>query len=61
MKDKEKLNNPIKGWGGLSAISSMVFHTVQWGQVSTWSVYYNRATLPSYTIYMKIIHHDNEV
>ena len=30
VKDKEKLNNPLKGWRILSAISSMVFHTVQW-------------------------------
>ena len=29
LKDKEKLNNPLKGWQILSAISSMVFHTVQ--------------------------------
>ena len=28
VKDKEKLNNPLKGWQILSAISSMVFHTV---------------------------------
>ena len=25
VKDKEKLNNPLKGWRILSAISSMVF------------------------------------
>ena len=31
VKDKEKLNNPLKGWQILNAISSMVFHTVQWG------------------------------
>ena len=30
VKDKEKLNNPLKGWQILSAISSMVFDTVQW-------------------------------
>ena len=30
VKDKEKLNNPLKGWQILSAISSMVFHTVHW-------------------------------
>jgi hypothetical protein len=30
LKDKEKLNNPLEGWQILSAISSMVFHTVQW-------------------------------
>ena len=30
VKDKEKLNNPTKGWQILSTISSMVFHTVQW-------------------------------
>ena len=30
VKDKEKLNNPLKGWQILSAISSMVFHTVYW-------------------------------
>jgi hypothetical protein len=30
LKDKEKLNNPLKGWQILSAISSMVFYTVQW-------------------------------
>ena len=30
VKDKEKLNIPLKGWKILSAISSMVFHTVQW-------------------------------
>ena len=28
LKDKEKLNNPLKGWQILSSISSMVFHTV---------------------------------
>ena len=28
-KDKEKFNNPLKGWQILSAISSMVFHTLQ--------------------------------
>ena len=28
VKDKEKLNNPLEGWRNLSAISSMVFHTV---------------------------------
>ena len=28
VKDKENLNNPLKGWRILSAISSMVFHTV---------------------------------
>ena len=28
VKDEEKLNNPLKGWQILSAISSMVFHTV---------------------------------
>ena len=28
VKNKEKLNNPLKGWQILSAISSMVFHTV---------------------------------
>ena len=33
VKDKEKLNNPLKGWRILSAISSMVFHTVHWGEV----------------------------
>ena len=30
VKDKEKLNNPMKGWQILSAISSMVFHKVDW-------------------------------
>ena len=30
VKDKEKFNNPLKGWQILSAISSMVFHTVHW-------------------------------
>ena len=30
VKDKEKLNNPLKGWRILSTISSMVFHTVHW-------------------------------
>ena len=32
VKDKDKLNNPLKDWLILSAISSMVFHTVvrQW-------------------------------
>jgi hypothetical protein len=29
VKDKEKLNNPLKDWQILSSISSMVFHTVQ--------------------------------
>ena len=29
VKDKEKLNIPLKGWKILSAISLMVFHTVQ--------------------------------
>ena len=29
VKDKEKLHNPLKGWRILSAISSIVFHTVQ--------------------------------
>ena len=29
VKDKENLNNPLKGWKILSAISSMIFHTVQ--------------------------------
>ena len=31
VKDKEKLNNPLKSRQILSAISSMVFHTVPWG------------------------------
>ena len=30
LKDKEKLNNPLKSRQILSSISSMVFHTVQW-------------------------------
>ena len=30
VEDKEKLNDPTKGWQIVSAISSMVFHTVQW-------------------------------
>ena len=30
VKDKEKLNNPLKGWQILSSISSVVFHTVHW-------------------------------
>ena len=30
VKDKEKWNNALKGWKTLSAISSMVFHTVHW-------------------------------
>ena len=30
VKEKEKLNNHLKGWQILSAISSMVFHTVHW-------------------------------
>ena len=29
-KDKEKLNNPLKGSQILSSISSMAFHIVQW-------------------------------
>ena len=29
VKDKEKLNIPLKGWQVLSAIFSMIFHTVQ--------------------------------
>ena len=33
VKDKEKFNYPLRGWQILSAISSMVFHTVQWGRV----------------------------
>ena len=28
VEDKGKLNNPLKGWQVLNAISSMVFHTV---------------------------------
>ena len=32
VKDKEKLNDPLEGWQILSAISSMVFHTVQCGR-----------------------------
>ena len=34
VKDKEKLNNPLKGWQILSSISSMVFHTVQWAALT---------------------------
>ena len=30
VNDKEKLNNPLKGWQNLSAISLMVLYTVQW-------------------------------
>jgi hypothetical protein len=32
VKDKEKLNNPLNGWQFLSAISSMVFHTVHYAK-----------------------------
>ena len=35
VKDKEKLNNPLKGWQILSANSSMFFYTVHWGLVLT--------------------------
>ena len=46
VKDKEKFNNPLKGWRILSAISSMVFHTVQW---------YN--TIPCQSTHVKIDSH----
>ena len=36
VKDKENFNNPLKGWRILSAISSMVFHTVQWSCLSVY-------------------------
>ena len=30
VKGKDKLNNPLKGWQIVSAISLMVFHTEHW-------------------------------
>ena len=34
VEDKEKLNNPLKGWQILCSISSMVFHKVHWANLS---------------------------
>ena len=39
VKYKEKLTNPLKGWRIPSAISSMVFHTVQCGMKADASSY----------------------
>ena len=33
VKDKEQLNNPMKGCQILNAISSLVFHTVHWSNL----------------------------
>ena len=43
VKDKEKLNNPLNGWQTLSAISSIVFHTVDWYVINgaVWSNFVN--------------------
>ena len=40
VKDKEKLNNPLKGWKIPNAISSMVLHTVHW-PLSTYVALHN--------------------
>ena len=58
VKYKENLNSPLKGWPVLSAIYSMVFHSVQCdltGQEASEVKTMSRTEIDEYLLYLKNI------